>query len=496
MFRPKSIAVLILVGLSVTLTPLFAAVISAVVQVDRLAVLSRAAVLDAADLTSQSRRLLESLTEMRRSFLQYQVTGDKDFYALYLERRGEFGGELRNFGQRRLTAAERARLVALARREQALFESLTNAPQGRDTALVRRDAERVWAGVTAAAHAVLAENEALIDRDVTEMTGRADALQRSLMVQAAAVIGGTLLLAAVFFRLVTRPLRTIGRAIRRLGARELSEPIRIRGPRDVQELGELLDWLRQRIDQLEQQKIAFLRHISHELKTPLTTIRTGSELLVEGLGARSGEEAEISRIIHANGLELQRLIEDLLRFSETQDVVSDLELSDSIDLASTVANVVAAQALASNAKNIDVTTNLAPVVVRGDENRLRVVVDNLLSNATKYTPWGGHVRVSLRAAGSCAVLDVEDSGPGVDESEVDRIFEPFKQGKAPCSSSVKGTGLGLSIASEYVEAHDGHIKVVASTRGAHFRVSIPIAGPRGLRKVSGVVHGSGVLVGV
>jgi two-component system sensor histidine kinase GlrK len=487
---------LILIGLSVTLMPLTAAMVTSLVQVDRLAELSRTAVQEAEDVTSQSRRLLETLTEMRRPFLQYQVTGDRDFYGLYLERRAEFAVSLRNLADRRLTGRGRAHLLELARREQALFESLTRPPQWQETSLARREAERVWAEVNRAAQAMLAESDALIDTHVNEMTGRAAGLQRSLVVQAAALIPGTILIAALFFRLVTRPLRALGRAIRRLGAHEFAEPIHVHGPRDVQELGELLDWLRQRIEQLEQQKITFLRHISHELKTPLTTIRTGSELLVEGLGQGSNEEAEISRIIHANGLELQRLIEDLLRFSETQDVVTDLELSESIDLAAIVAAVVDAHALASNAKSIAVRTDVAPVSVRGDENKLKVVVDNLLSNATKYTPWGGRIHIALRAAGSCAVLDVEDTGPGVDESEVKRIFEPFQRGSAECSASVKGTGLGLSIASGYVEAHDGHIRVVASTTGAHFRVSIPIAGPRGLRKAPGARDGRGVLVGV
>ena len=496
MFRPKSIAMLILIGLSVTLMPLIAAVVTSIVQVDGLAESSRNAVQEAEDVTSQSRRLLESLAEMRRPFLQYQVTGDEDFYGLYLERRAEFAASLRNLADRRLTGRGRAHLLELARREQALFESLTRPPQWQETALARRDAERVWAQVNSAAQAIVAESDALIDTHVNEMTGRAGALKRSLVVQAAALIAGTILIAALFFRLITRPLRALGRAIRQLGAHDFAEPIVVHGPRDVQELGDLLDWLRKRIEQLEQQKIAFLRHISHELKTPLTTIRTGSELLVEGLGAGLNEEAEISRIIHANGLELQRLIEDLLRFSETQDVVTDLELSDSIDLAAIVASVVAAHALASNAKDLAVGTDLSPVTVRGDENKLKVVVDNLLSNATKYTPWGGRIHIALRGAGSCAVLDVEDTGPGVDESEVTRIFEPFRQGSAECSASVKGTGLGLSIASEYVEAHDGHIRVVASPTGAHFRVSIPIAGPRGLRKTPRARDGRSVLVGV
>src|SRR5688572_14437972 len=111
MFRTRSIAMLILIGLSVTLMPLIAAVVTAVVQVDRLAELSRTAVQEAEDVTSQSRRLLESLSEMRRPFLQYQVTGDEDFYGLYLERRAEFAASLRNLADRRLTGRGRAHLL-------------------------------------------------------------------------------------------------------------------------------------------------------------------------------------------------------------------------------------------------------------------------------------------------------------------------------------------------------------------------------------------------
>jgi two-component system sensor histidine kinase GlrK len=291
-------------------------------------------------------------------------------------------------------------------------------------------------------------------------------------------------------------MKEIGRAIRRLGAQDLKQRITVHGPRDVQELGELLNWLRQRIQQLEQQKMAFLRHISHELKTPLTTIRSGSELLVEGLNDSSEENAEIARIIHANGLQLQHLIEDLLRFSETQNVGSDLDVVDAVDLESVVRGVLASQALTSTAKDIAVLADLEAVQVRGDPNRLRIVIDNLLTNATKYTPRGGRIRVSLRAAGSCAVLDVEDSGPGVDESETERIFEPFQQGSAEYRASVKGTGLGLSIAKEYVEAHDGHIRVVGSSAGAHFRVSVPIGGPQGVSQVPSDRVADSVLVGV
>ena len=171
------------------------------------------------------------------------------------------------------------------------------------------------------------------------------------------------------------------------------------------------------------------------------------------------------------------MVEDLLQFAKTQEIVTDLKVVEAVALRELAASVVAAQRIAAAAKQIAVEQNLAAVQVRGDENKLRIVLDNLLANAIKYTPAGGRVSLSLTNRDGYAVIDVVDTGPGVAEEERQKIFQPFQQGQAQYQSSVKGTGLGLAIAKEYVEAHDGYIEVVASAEGAHFRAAVPIAGP-------------------
>ncbi|HZL92335.1 MAG TPA: HAMP domain-containing sensor histidine kinase, partial [Vicinamibacterales bacterium] len=452
MYRPRSIASLLLIGFATILTPLIAAVVTAVVQVDRLAAQSRAAVLEAAVTTQQSRGLVESLSDMRRPFLQYQATGDTDFYSIYVERRTAFLTSLRNLPQRNLTARGKEHLDDLARREQALFEVFGTAPATAQAAATTAlaDAERAWTELNDVARSILAENSSFIEAQVNYTTQKANELQRTLLIQAAAVIPGTIVLAALFIVLITRPMREIVKAIRRLGAQQLAESIEVSGPRDVEELGKLLDWLRRRIQQLEHQKMTFLRHISHELKTPLTTIREGSALLSEVLADAPDDAAEIARIIHTNGLHLQKLIEDLLRFSETQDVATELTVSERVDLRALVLSVTSALALAAGAKGIDVVTDLKPTAIRGDENKIRIVIENLLTNATKYTPPGGRISIALRRTDDRVILDVRDTGPGVDDADAEKIFEPFQQGTAECTASVKGTGLGLSIAKEYV----------------------------------------------
>ena len=123
---------------------------------------------------------------------------------------------------------------------------------------------------------------------------------------------------------------------------------------------------------------------------------------------------------------------------------------------------------------------LEPVVVQGDAERIRTIVDNLVSNAIKYSPRAGVITIQLAVDKGCAILDVMDEGHGVPEDERDRIFESFYQGKAPVvEGRVKGSGLGLAIAREYALAHEGRIDVrdrADGKRGAVFTLRLPIAG--------------------
>ncbi|HEU4620219.1 MAG TPA: HAMP domain-containing sensor histidine kinase [Gammaproteobacteria bacterium] len=470
------------------MAPLIAAVVTAVIQVDRLAQDSRAALIEGEIATQQSRSLVELLIDMQRALTQFQVLKDQDFHETYLERRRVFLNAVENLMELDLTKLAREQLKGLKDDEHDLFERLHGStsdseqtPEATTAGLIaaaeRENKPEVWADLTNRARSVLSESSRLIETQVDATTERAGDLQRTLLLQAAAVIPATILLAGLFVMMIIRPMREVGYAIRRLGGREFAAPISVHGPRDLEDLGRQLDWLRLRIQDLEHQKMTFLRHISHELKTPLTTIREGSELLAESLVSAAPEEAEISRIICSNSMHLQKLIEDLLQFGKTQELVTDLKILESVDMEAVVHSVVETQALASASKVIRIEQDLAPVRIRGDENKARIVIDNLLNNAIKYTPAGGRVSISLEARDGYAVVSVRDTGPGVAEAEKQKIFEPFQQGQAEYQSSVKGTGLGLAIAREYVEAHDGYIEVVDSTEGAHFRAAFPIAGP-------------------
>lgn len=476
-YRPRSIVSLIVVGFGVVLTPFLAAVVTAVIQVDRFAIESRSAVLNAGSATEEIRTMIEQIPEMQRALGQYSLReGDRDFFEFYLDRRRDFRAALTNLIALDLEGLDAERLQSLAAEEAEVFERI-----GRSDQAVPDDdwesAVESFATLAEQSRGVLEESDRLVQENANDLNTRAESLQQTLLVIVATAAPATAVLVVIFTLLITRPMTELGRAIRRLGARSLDQPISVKGPQDIEALAAELEGLRRRISALETQKATFLQHISHELKTPLATIREGSELLTESLGDDRSEDAEIARLLKQNGLYLQRLIEDLLQFAKTQELALDLDFEASVELSDVIEESLAALSVVIDAKEITVVRDLGPVPARCDSGKLRTVVDNLLTNAIKYTPEHGRIEIRLSADSGNALIDVSDSGPGVETADRERIFEPFRQGSAEYQASVKGTGLGLSIAREYVEAHGGSIELIESQGGAHFRVVLPIAGP-------------------
>jgi two-component system sensor histidine kinase GlrK len=293
--------------------------------------------------------------------------------------------------------------------------------------------------------------------------------------QVAALVPGTLILILIFTLLVARPIRQIDAAIGQLGESGFSKPINIRGPTDLQRLGRQLDWLRIRLLELAQEKNKFLRHMSHELKTPLANIREGTELLLDGsVGKLEGSQREVTDILRMNGLKLQQLIENLLSFSAWQAKSEVLTLTE-FELRKQVISIAKSQRLALKAADIQLKLEVADFIVNADQDKIRTVLDNLLSNAVKFTPRGGLITIRAQRLTESFVIEFGDTGPGIPAEESPRIFDAFFQGRREQGGQVGGTGIGLSVVLECIQAHDGSAELVNSDEfpGAHFKIQIP-----------------------
>jgi len=292
----------------------------------------------------------------------------------------------------------------------------------------------------------------------------------------------------MFALFLARPIRQIDAAIGAIGHGQLNEPVKVQGPSDLKALGRQLEWLRVRLQDIAEERNRFLRHMSHELKTPLANIREGTELLMEGaVGTLSGDQREVAGILRDNSLRLQRLIENLLSYSEWQAKRSELEVGE-IRLLPLMKAAIETYQLPINAHGLRLDLQVPDLTLTADREKLKLILDNLISNAVKFTPDGGTItlRAAYDDAGQHLVLDVADTGPGIPLDERPRIFEAFYQGATPQGGLVRGTGIGLSVVQEFVHAHGGNIEIVdGEFPGAHFRVHLPLTpspteGGRGL----------------
>ena len=331
---------------------------------------------------------------------------------------------------------------------------------------------REFASLNERAHALVSLGDHVIDEGIEQLREQAVQARNKVFWLMIALVPTALLLIASFTFLLSRPVTQVTESIRGLGEGQFSRPIQIGGPRDMVRLGEQLDWLRGRLLELEAQKTRFLQHMSHELKTPLTALREGSDLLSSGVvGNLNAEQREITRILQENSIELRKLIEGLLNYSAVHAQASYLD-AKIVPLKDVVRRVVNDRKLAIVAKNLRIELNCENVAAYCDEEKIRVVLDNLLSNAVKFSPERGLVSIKLYEQAGDAVFEVLDEGPGIPEPERDRVFEAFYRGTVTPVSKVKGSGLGLSIVKEYVTLHRGRVDVLEGP-GAHFRVRFP-----------------------
>src|SRR5205823_3516544 len=236
----------------------------------------------------------------------------------YARLRQDFGQTSQQLQQLPLDRAQLAQLEKLADNESRLY-ALLKAPQrpaAASTALAQG-----YAQLSEGAQAMLAASNRLTEREIERLQQTAAEGRKTWVYLALAAAAIAFAMAILFAVLIARPIRQLDLAIRRMGTADFTHAIEVNGPQDLRYLGQRLEWLRTRLQELETQQTQFLRHVSHELKTPLTAVREGAELLRDRVGGElSPQQQEIVRIVRENTLNLQKLIEDLLNYHQTRTI--------------------------------------------------------------------------------------------------------------------------------------------------------------------------------
>jgi signal transduction histidine kinase len=284
------------------------------------------------------------------------------------------------------------------------------------------------------------------------------------------------LLAAIFLsalisRSIARPLQDVADAADAVAAGQDEQRAPVAGPQEVRAVAEAFNLMSDKVQAEQRAQQDFLANVTHDLKTPLTSIQGYSQAIVDGAAANPVSAAAI---IYDEAARLNRLVMQLTDLARLQSGRFPMTLQP-IDLAPLTQAVGERLAIVAREKGITMDVFTAPVpLVQGDGDRLAQVLTNLISNALQYTPSGGSVTVRMAASAGGVEISVRDTGAGIPASELPRIFERFYQ-VDKVRGPGRGSGLGLAIVSEIVHAHGGHIRVASAgeNQGAAFTVWLP-----------------------
>ena len=463
---PRSFLRLIVLGNIIAALPLLAAVGYASLAIDELVQHSEATVSQASRAAALGYALQEDLDHMDHILLQYQVLRDPLLLDAYAYERREWRHSGDEYSRIALLASLSGRIQMLQRKEAAAYEIL--GPRAEKLAQLQSSLTSLRRDLAP----LMSDANALVDAEREAFRLKSRQLWERLMLAILAALTLTGLLVWVGRRTVERLWSRFERAVLALGEGRLDRRIHLKGPADMQRIGGRLEWLRKRMLALEKDRTRIMRHASHELKTPLATLREGANLLNEGVvGPLTPQQSRIADLMTTSVTRLQELIDGALSMQQASHARNYME-TGAIRFDKVIEQTLAITQVAARNRRIHVTGSLAPLVIEGGGEALATLADNLISNAIKFSPDGGTVQVTLARAGDNAIFDVIDDGPGVGAEEAERIFEPFFRGSA--AKGVAGAGLGLAIAREFVLAHGGNLYVLGREGGAHFRAVLPL----------------------
>jgi len=472
-YYPRSFTILVIVAMGVLILPLASGLINAVHVLQGVVDTQRQFTHNSLAITRDVRQIVESVSQLQRTAGQYHLLQEAEFGPALRSRFDELQTRLARLDTRLADAATRTTLATLQTRSRTLYRQLRPGAFLDSTRFHALDP--AFDTLHASARTLLGQADAAVQRELQALEATVQGTRQRLITLALALIPLTMLLAGVFSWMINRPIKQLKASIKQLGQADLRPQPAISGPQDIVELGREIDWLRQRLQALEEQKQRFLRHVSHELKTPLASLREGVALLNDELaGSLNARQRSIVSIMDSASRDLQKRIEDLIL---TSSMMREAALPPATPqaLADVLAGVLARQRLALETHGIRVEAQLTAATLKADRNQLETVLDNLLSNAIKFSPEGGRILVKSESADDAVAVWVCDQGEGIPEAERDHVFEPFFQGARQPATTIKGSGLGLSIVRESLLAAGGSVEVVdCPPWSTCFRLSWPL----------------------
>lgn len=466
LLRPANLSLmqLVLLGFVGVVLPLILLVFQAANAYRELSTQAGSSAREAVAFTRRSQALQTLALDMERTSRQYSIVEEAYLLNLLASQFNEF----------KTLVQQPYLLFPVTQAQESLEALLKDALPEQQTLQNLADIEYI-ANLADLTESLTSQTQGSVDERLQTMQQQLLSLQKQLVWQFLMLLSLSLLLVIFFTWRLLRPIDYLQKRINSLAdpnnnnkTKQLQE-----GPAELIQLDVRLNWLEEQLDEIEQQKAQFLRHISHELKTPLASIREAGDLLHEEvLGSLTPSQKEVTDLLEQNSRRLQELIEQLLDYNLLQGK-KQLELA-AINLDNLLERLLEPWQPLLEQRQQQVNLPQSGLALSGDISLLRSTLDNLLTNALHYGDASKNIEIRAGIEQTLQWMEVENSGTPIPETEQKRLFEPFYQGSGKRRGAVKGSGLGLSIAADCMKAHGGQLTLLISTPHATtFRLEWP-----------------------
>ena len=428
----------------------------------------RALLLSINGLNNLDAAISRQITGLERSARQYYLIGEPRFYDIYQERLAVLRGYQQDLVRRLPAEVEWSTLKELVQLTDNIGRQLKANLETTSEDYLNNS----WRKVNQVKEAFSAQIEHVAEESIKDSEHTFGIVLRRLLLIGSLAIPGTIFLISLSTIAVVKPLWRLANAIHRLGHHRWETPVAIEGPADFVALGNSLEWMREQLLISDRQKEAFMRHITHELKSPLAAIVEAESLLWDQVpGPINDSQKNVLTILRQNANNLSGLIQQLLNYNAVKHSLkpgkSPVDIRALCDRLRNQLMTIPANA------DIDWRCEGEPDTMLSDYVCLDMILSNLLSNACNVMSGKGRIRINWGIGRNSWWLLVADNGPGIDPEEVGHIFKPFFQGKARRQGPLKGSGIGLSIVNECVNTLNGTIEVESRPGDTRFVLHFP-----------------------
>jgi two-component system sensor histidine kinase GlrK len=435
------------------------------------------------NLSEECQDVLYSSTAAEKKFF---VSRDEGYRKQFKDLQGEFARRIEELASLADTEKKQnllGTLRTLHTRYGALFDDMADRKVSRRVpagafAEYRAEQDRIVseAGQNLREFTKLASDER--DAKLREIEANSVRTADAIMISLILAIIMVIVISVINTRSVNVPISRLREKTKAVARGDFGDPLDIPSPPEIRELAVAFNAMCDRLRELDQMKIDYIGHLSHELRTPLTAIKEASRMLQEGVFAAAPErEKELQTLILDECERLIRTVNRLLDFSMMESGIMPLSLREAALLPIVERNLQRFSPIAQRKKidlQMKIPQDLPPL--RMDNEKIDVVLENLLSNALKFTREGGRILIAARHRrdAGCIEVEVSDTGRGIPESGLKEVFEKFRRvddGKG----AVRGTGLGLAIVKHIINAHGGRVWAESEIgKGSTFTFSLPV----------------------